>query len=290
MRKIKYIINPAAGKGDAKQVIENIHKEMKRTNIEYTITISAYENHVEKISKKAVEEGHTDIVAVGGDGTVLEAFNGLFGKNVNLGIIPSGTGNDLVKMLNITKNVDESIKKIIRGKTRKIDIGKVNGRYFLNVVGIGIDGEIVEETKRVKKILSGSPAYIYSTFSTLIKYRAKNMIINIDGVVFKRNALLVAIGNGKYCGGGMMLTPGAEIDNEEFQIVVIKKISKLKFALLFRKVFSGTHINENCVEVYQGKKIKISSAEDVKINADGNIIGNAPAEIELLAKAQNIIC
>ncbi len=289
MRKIKFIVNPMAGKGEAKDTIEIIGKRMKKEKIEYSITISTHEGHIEKIAKKAVEDGYTDIVAVGGDGTVLETFNGLQSKNINLGIIPSGTGNDFAKMFKIDKKFNLALDRIVKGDTRLIDIGKVNSSFFLNVVGVGIDGEIVEATQKVKKILSGSSAYVYSTFATLVKYKAKKVSITIDDVTINREVLLVAIGNGKYCGGGMMLTPGAELDNEMFQIVVINKIHKLKFALLFRKVFSGSHINESCVEVFNGKHIKIVSDELLKINADGNIIGNLPLDINIIEKSQNVI-
>lgn len=290
MRKIKFIINPAAGNGEAKNTINLIHSKLEDTGLQYSISISGYVGDVERISVEAVENGYTDIVAVGGDGTVLEAFNGLFNKNVNLGLIPAGTGNDFVKMININKDFEEAIDKIIEGNTKIIDIGVVNDTHFLNVVGMGIDGEIVKKTEQVKKIIKGSPAYIYSTFSTLINYKCKNVRIEIDGEVYNRKVYLVAVGNGKYFGGGMMVTPGAELDSENFEIVIINEMTRSKFAILFRKVFSGNHVHEDPVEVFYGKNVKITSEDPLMVNADGNIIGESIANIHILPKAQKVIC
>lgn len=289
MRKIKFIINPAAGNGEAKNTINLIHSKMETTGLDYSISISGYKGDVERISSEAVEEGYTDVVAVGGDGTVLETYNGLFNKNVNLGLIPAGTGNDFVKMININKNFEEAIDKIIKGNTKVIDIGVVNETHFLNVVAMGIDGDIVKKTEQVKKIIKGSPAYIYSTFSTLLNYKCKNVRIEIDGEVYNRKVYLVAVGNGKYFGGGMMVTPGAELDSENFEVVIINEMTRMKFAVLFKKVFSGKHILEDPVEVFYGKQVNIIAEDPLMVNADGNIIGESTAHIHILPKAQKVI-
>lgn len=290
MRKLKFIINPAAGDGSAKNTIQLIHDRMEKENFEYSIAISGYKGHVEILAKEAVLENYTDVIAVGGDGTVLEVFNAIFNNDINLGILPSGTGNDLVRMLDIHENHEDTLEKIINGQTRAIDIGLVNNIYFLNVVGMGIDSEIVEMTEKAKKFLKGTAAYVYSTFRMLATYKCKKIRIEIDGKIIERTAYLVAVGNGKFYGGGMMITPEAEIDNEAFQITVINKMPKLKFTILFRKVFSGQHIYETPVEVFHGKNVKITSNDSLKINADGNIIGEKKCNIHILPKAQKVLC
>jgi len=289
MRKIKYIVNPAAGQGESKETINLIHDRMKTADLMYSISISCYEGHVEILAKEAAENGYTDVVAVGGDGTVLEAFNGIFNKSVNLGIIPAGTGNDFVRMIDLKKNFDYAIDKIIKGETCKVDIGVVNNTHFLNVVGMGIDGEIVSKTESVKKKIKGSAAYLYSTFASLLNYKCKEITIEIDGNIYHRKVYLVAVGNGKFFGGGMMITPGAKLDSENFEVVIINEMTKRKFAILFRKVFSGNHVHEKPVEVFYGKHIKINSNEPILINADGNIIGDTSASIHIIPKAQNVI-
>lgn len=289
MRKIMYIVNPVAGKGFDENNIEIIKNRMDSTDIDYSIKISSYKGNIEILSKEAVKAGYTDIIGVGGDGTVLEVFNGLYGNEVNLGIIPSGTGNDFVKIFEIDNDINNNIDKIIEGRTKKVDIGKVNDTHFLNVVGFGIDGDIVESTEKIKKFFKGSAAYILATFLNLIKYKCKDVEINIDGKVLNRKPFLIAIGNGKYYGGGMKITPDAKIDNGKFQIIILNKITKIKFTILFKKVFTGEHVNENSVEVFYGKNIEIRSKNKIKINADGNIIGETPAVVKIIEKTQNVI-
>lgn len=289
MRKIKYIVNPVAGNGSGINIIPIIHDKMELAGLHYSISVSGYKGNVEELAIKAIREGYNEVVAVGGDGTILEAFNGIVNTNTVLGIVPSGTGNDFVKMLDIPKNIEKAIDKIIKGNTKKIDSGIVNNYHFLNVVGLGIDGEIVEKTDKVKKIFKGSAAYVYSTFSVLANYKCHRYTIEIDGKVIHKDAFLVAVGNGKYFGGGMMITPGAEIDNEMFQVVIINKMPKLKFTILFSKVFSGKHVEKKVVDIYYGKKIRISADRPLKINADGNIIGHGNCVLEIQGRHQKII-
>lgn len=289
MRKIKFIINPVAGKGDGKFFLETIHNKMEKSKLDYSITISSFKGNIEDIARQSVKEGYTDIIAVGGDGTVLETFNGIYNTNTILGIIPAGTGNDFFKMLGECKDLNENLDKIIVGNTKLVDIGCANNSYFLNEVGVGIDTEIIEETQKIKKIINGSASYVIATFKALAKYKCKDVSINIDGFVIKRKVFLVVIANGKYFGGGMKIAPGAEIDSEAFEIIVINKLSKFKFAILFKKVFSGDHVNEKAVEVFKGKSVVITSDMDHKINADGNILGSLPLNIQILPKAQKVI-
>lgn len=289
MRKIKFIVNPVAGDGSSKNTIKIIHDRMNDSGIPYSISISGYKGDVENIAREAVSEKYTDVIAVGGDGTLLEAFNGIFDTQTTLGIIPTGTGNDFIRMLGLSKKLNVELNRIIEGNTKVVDTGQVNGYHFLNVVGVGIDGAIVEKTEEVKKVIKGPPAYVYATFSALMKYKCQPIKITIDDHVYEETAYLVAIGNGQYFGGGMKITPTAEIDNEQFEVVLIKKMPKAKFAVLFRKVFKGTHVRESVVQVYHGKKIKIETLTPLKINADGNIVGEGNCEITIYPKSQKMI-
>lgn len=289
MRKIKYIVNPVAGDGSSKETIKVIHDRMIKTNIEYSISISGYKGEIELIARQAAQENYTDVVAVGGDGSVLEAFNGIYDMDIALGIIPCGTGNDFARVLKIQSNLDDNLNRIILGQSKKVDVGKINETHFLNIAGLGIDSSILEKTEKIKKRVKGPLAYLLSTFIVLATYKCEKIKIVIDGTEIIRECYLVAIGNGQYYGGGMKVTPNALLDNGLLEVVIIQKMSKLKFAMLFRKVFSGDHIHESVVENYQGKKIKIIASSDVKINVDGNLIGKGSCDITIEEKKQTIL-
>jgi len=289
MRKIKFIINPVAGDGSSKKMIKIIHDKMATRKIPYSISISGYKGEIEELAREAASQDYTDVVAVGGDGTVMEAFNGIYDKNIALGIIPSGTGNDFAKMFNLSHDFEEDLNRILIGNIEWIDVGKVNDTHFLNIAGLGIDSSILEKTEKLKKKIKGPMAYLISTFLVLAKYKCEEITINIDGCEIKKNAYLVAIGNGNFYGGGMKITPEASLSDGLLDIVIIHKIPKIKFARLFKKVYSGDHIFEDVVENYKGKKISITASPDVKINVDGNLIGQGSCEITIEENKQKII-
>jgi len=290
MNKYLVILNPVAGNGEAKMILPILKKALDGSGINYEVVFSNKKGNITELAKNAVDSGFTDIIAVGGDGTVLEAFNGMLFSKARLGIIPAGTGNDFARTLMIPRKTEEAIELIVNGHTKVIDVGKVNDSYFLNVVGVGIDGEIVKSTEKIKTKIAGPAAYVMGTFKTLVSYKCKDVKISIDDETIMRNLFLVAIGNGKFYGGGMKITPGAEIDDGKLEICIVNKLSKLRFTKLFSSVFSGNHKKYKEVEIFEGKKIIIDSNEKLPINADGNIIGLTPCCIEIIPKALEVYC
>lgn len=289
MKKYLFIVNPVAGKGNTLELIPKIKESFDKDKIDYDIRITEERGQGEKIAREAVDKGYTHIISVGGDGTAYEVINGIGSGNVVLGILPSGTGNDFVRMTKTPKDYDEILKNFKDAKTKKIDIGKVNNRYFLNYSSVGIDSEIVKETESIKKYISGPSAYVVGVFKTLIKYKNKEVDILIDGKKIKRNIELIAVGNGKYYGGGMKINPSADLEDGLLDICIVNKMNKLKFALLFSTVFKGNHTKFKEVEIFRGKEVKIFGDDSLLLNADGDMIGNIPAVIEVQKESVEVI-
>jgi len=287
MTKYLFIVNPTAGKGKALKLIPKIESFFKEND--YKITITQRIGHGEEIARNALDNGFTHIISVGGDGTVFEVLNGVKEKGLILGILPAGTGNDFARTIQLPKDINSIFHRILKGKTKRIDIGKINNKYFINVVSIGIDAEIVKETEKIKGFVPKSMAYILGVFFTLAKYKHKRVEIFIDGKSYRRDIQLIAIGNGKYYGGGMKITPMAEVDDGYFDICIVNKISKLKLAALLPTVFKGQHTRIKDVQILRGKDVKVLSQEPLLINADGNIIGTTPANLVIESISQDII-
>lgn len=282
MRKLLFIINPIAGNGKGTEQIRIINQYMSKLDLEYAIKISNKVGNVTEMTAWGCQNNFTDIISVGGDGTFVEAVNGLDLKaNVSLALIPSGTGNDFARVLNMPKDVKVCLDIIMVGDTKLVDIGTVNEQRFINVCCMGIDGEIILDTDRIKSKIKGTSAYILSTLKALSTYKAKKVVITIDGQELIREIILVAVGNGKYIGGGMKVTPDAEIDDGLLELCIVNKLNKGKLLMLFPSIFKGTHVNiKPTVEMYRGKEIHVHAIEDrLLINADGNIIGTTPAKI-----------
>ena len=286
---ICFIVNPTAGKGKGKIVAGNIHSYMKKQKIPYEIRFTTRRKEAEQLAQCAVKQGFDKIVSVGGDGTIYEVLNGIMGMNVLLGVIPAGTGNDFVRTVGIGQDIEEALHTVVYGKERSIDCGKVNGRYYINVAGIGFDTEVLEEVESIKKYLSGKLAYLSGVFRTLFQYKFKKIQIVIDGQVYNKEILLVAFANGKFYGGGMKISPGSDIQDGYIDVCIIHKMPKWKILRLFPTIFSGEHIKVKEVTMYRGKEIRINSALPLAINLDGDLVGYTPFTLEVIPNAIKIL-
>lgn len=231
------------------------------------------------------------IVAVGGDGTVNEVAKGIINKRQGiLGIIPGGTGNDMARSLGIPLNPKEALKLILKGNKKEIDIGRVNSYDFLNISSAGFDAEVVINNEKIKKRFKSHISYAISVVYTLFTYKNKNVTIKINGKTFNEKILLLAVGNGKYYGGGMKILPMAQIDDGYLDICLISNISKLLSLYLFPTIFNGHHIKyKKYVKIYKAKSVTITSKEEFLLNIDGDVIETKEASFSLSDKKLNII-
>ncbi len=287
MRKILYVLNPASGSKKAKNLIGKIEAFSKENEFDYTIVVSEKDQGISDLVKNNLAaESYTDIVAVGGDGTISEIINGMDTYDIPLGIIPMGTGNDLARSLNIPQNIDVALSTIKEGKLKFCDIGNVNGTLFINSAGVGIDGSIISGTNRIKKFFPGSLAYLISTIKSIFTFRAFTAKIKLDDEMIHENCLLIAIGNGCYFGGGMKITPHAQLDNGQFQVCIVKQVPKHIFMRMFPKVYYGRHTEVDQVIMRYSKTLNIEIEKDnLLVSADGNLVSQTPACISITPKA-----
>ncbi|MDY0257772.1 diacylglycerol kinase family lipid kinase [Gudongella oleilytica] len=233
-------------------------------------------------------------VAVGGDGTVNEVARGILsrGKGI-LAIIPGGTGNDLGKSLAIEENLDEALKKLIQCKTMEIDLGKAKDKFFFNISSLGFDSEVVRHTDKIKRFVKGKAAYILGVITALIVYRSRRVVFEVDGKHIERKATLVAVGNGRYYGGGMMILPMAKVDDGLLDVCVVKDISNLRILTLFPTIFKGDHVKyDKYVEFHTAKKIIVRAEGSYLLNIDGELfeIKNEEVEFKLADERLSVIC
>lgn len=290
MEKILFIVNPIAGGGKAKSLISLIEDQMKKNNINFKIVITERESQATEIAEENADN-YKLIVAVGGDGTVNEVAKGIINKRQGiLGIIPGGTGNDMARSLGIPLNPKEALKLILKGNKKEIDIGRVNSYDFLNISSAGFDAEVVINNEKIKKRFKSHISYAISVVYTLFTYKNKNVTIKINGKTFNEKILLLAVGNGKYYGGGMKILPMAQIDDGYLDICLISNISKLLSLYLFPTIFNGHHIKyKKYVKIYKAKSVTITSKEEFLLNIDGDVIETKEASFSLSDKKLNII-
>lgn len=287
--RVLFIVNPAAGKGKAREIIPKIEKVCKERNINYDVKYTTKPYEATKIAGSGVENGYERIIAVGGDGTLNEVVNGIAESKVALGVIPAGSGNDFIKSINSSKNIDDIIHDSILGEVRSIDLAKCNDRYFINVGSIGFDAEVAARAKITKKLLTGLLAYLSATISTLFTFKGMNVKVEIDGQLIEKKALLVAVANAKYYGGGILPAPKADIEDGFLDICFVEHVPKLKILYLLPKYIKGQHENIKEVSFFKSKNVKFTSNHRISINVDGEIFEDIKVEFKIIPKSINVI-
>lgn len=287
--KTAYIINPAAGRGRTEKIWKNLPAYLTVTEYPGQPYFTAGPGDAQKLASRLSLNGYQRILVFGGDGTVNEVVNGISLNGTALGIIPTGTGNDFCRTVGIAKNPREALMQLANGKIKHVDLGVVNGRRFLNAVGTGFDAEVVKVTNEQFRQLRGTVAYLASLIKVLGAYRNHEVTVETERAVFKGKMLLAGVGNGRYIGGGMKLFPQAEIDDGVFQVVMLGDIKKSEILVHFPKIFSGTHLSHPLASSFTANKLVIKSDPPLTAQADGEIIGKTPLEIELLPQVLPIL-
>ncbi len=283
------IINPAAGKGKAGQSAEALINLAEATFPGIVIHLSEYAGHVREIAASLKDGDHTIIIA-GGDGSIHEVVNGLVSGNCTLGIIPVGSGNDFVKMLDLPLVPAEAFRVVKSARTMAIDIGKAGDICFPNSLGLGFDAEAVIVSKTVRR-LRGFFIYFYSVLKTIFSYRNRPAIIEFNGEVVEQDIFMLAVGNGRCSGGGFYITPEAEINDGLFDVCLVEGLNRMKIIQHLLKVIKGTHATVKEVRMFRTNKLNVSCATGVPVHADGELIAEAATslEVELLPGALKVI-
>ena len=203
-------------------------------------------------------------------------------KNIALGIIPCGTGNDFSR--HIYKKTDDVISIVTKERSIEVDLGKCNERYFINVLGVGYDAMIAEKSKNDNKIFFRSFFYLWNALKYLPFYKEKP--VHILGGDFTKNeaTFIAAFGNGSFFGSGMNITPNADISDGLLDCCWVGKLSFIKKCHCLIKLYSGEHLSAHNIEYVQAKQFEVLS-QGQPIEADGEFIGYSPALISSEEKA-----
>ncbi|MBI9040874.1 diacylglycerol kinase family protein [Lutibacter sp.] len=295
------VINPTSGNGASKKKWPAIFSELNHQNFEFDFVFTEYERHSIKLVQNAIKQGFTKFICVGGDGTIHNFVNAVLGlnplniKDIKIGIIPIGTGNDWVKTYNISKDFKEAIKIIKAEKTIIQDIGKLQITdsskevYFNNLAGIGFDGYVVNKVHKYKNL--GFLAYFTGAIVSLTSYKKSNLEVTFNNTILKGKTLMLLIGICKYSGGGMQLTQNSNATDGLFDITFVDNITLLTLLRNLRGLFNGNITTLNCVKNYKSATIKITvlDTQETYIQADGEIIGSGNFTVSILPKAIQFI-
>jgi len=299
------IVNPNAGSKKGARDWTKICHFLTQEGFDFHCVFTEHRNHAIHLTEQNLEKGYRYFIVVGGDGTMNEVLNGIMNQTMipmeelNLGMIPVGTGNDWCRTFGIPFDYEKAINILKTKKIFKQDIGKVSyhkknetlQRYFLNVAGMGYDALVAKKTNILKEKGKGGPlAYIYFVFASLFQYKFMEGVIEVDDqVVFKGEIFSMNVGICKYNGGGMMQVPYAIPDDGLLDMMIIKKASKFIVIRHARKLYDGTLVDLPVVKTFRGKSIRIRSTGKIYLETDGESLGHTPFTYDIIPRVLKVI-
>jgi diacylglycerol kinase (ATP) len=303
--KTVFVVNPHSGNGKTGREWPRIRRLAEEI-------LGAFEEHITTgpddatlLTRNSLRRGADVIVCVGGDGTLNEVINGFFDdsgpirKEAILGFLPNGTGCDFPRSFSVSSETKPALESIRNSSTKMIDLGRIRfknhhgettSRYFHNITSCGLGGEVVERVNRTSKACGPFLTFIAATLTSLFKYKTKTITFRVDNdEESTRDVLHIAVANGRYQGGGMLVAPDAIFDDGLLDFTVIDSMS---IPLVFRRLpnlYNGKIKEIPQVFIRTAKKVSLFSDQRVLIDIDGEQPGVLPADVEIVPAAIKII-
>lgn len=275
MRKIIYLVNPKSGTQKKELIIKQIEKETKVVDIPYEILHTNAEGNYEFVKDKIEAENITDIVMIGGDGTVNQVTNALKSCDVNFGIIPVGSGNGLARAAQIPMETKAALALIFTGNAKYIDAFKVNNHYSCMLSGVGFDAQVAHDfsTKASRGLLT----YTQQSIINFFKAHPYQFEIIIDNFSFFTDAYFISIANSNQFGNNFTIAPKAKLSDGLLDIVIVQKMSKAKLPFAVLQQMRGNNKLQDLVEeithknvlYFQTPNIKIKNLKHAPLHIDG---------------------
>jgi YegS/Rv2252/BmrU family lipid kinase len=305
------VVNLRSGNGRTAREWPKIERALRAVYPGLATAITRWRGEATTLVRQALAEGHSEIIAIGGDGTINEAINGFFNAegaiapDAVFAFVTSGTGGDFRKTFGVAEGYDAAIARLKHATVRAVDVGRIScisrlgapvSRYFVNIASFGLSGVIVDRVNRARlsKLFGGTFSFAFHSALAMLTYRERMVRVRVDGDYDEIAGIAtVAIANGQYFGGGMRVAPDAVPDDGLFDIVIMgggsRAVSDLKL------LYTGEHLNTPGVRALRGRKMMAAPVAEtgghaVYIEVDGETAGRLPATFEILPRALNLRC
>jgi YegS/Rv2252/BmrU family lipid kinase len=299
--RVAFLVNPASANGSTGRRWPQIARQAAAEGLTGDALISEGPGHLVELAARASAEGARTIVVVGGDGSVHEVVNGLVhaarAQEVELGVVPSGTGRDFVRSLRIPHDLTAALRVAAGGSTRTIDIGAARfvawdgsaaERYFANFAGAGISGAIARRANASSKASGGRLSFLWATVVVFAAWKSAAITADVEGTRRVGQMFEVLAMNGDYAAGGMWVTPEAKPDDGRLDVLLIGDVTKGDFVRTFPKIYRGKHLAHPKIEVLRGRSVEIAAEVPLPIVLDGEQPGTTPARFEVVPAALRI--
>jgi len=283
------IINPAAGKGLGAKLVPTLKEAYVAAGLSVDVVRSPAPGEAARLASHGVEDGYEQVIAVGGDGTAMEVANGLVGTDVPLALYPIGSGNDFSRALGYPRSRKMVGAFLASARPRRIDVGEVNGRIFLNAAGLGIDGYVAERVIAAARIVGPTLGYFVGALHGIATFTPRQMRITIDGQVREGRHMMVAACNGTHFGSGMRVAPNAKLDDGAFDVIVGGDLSKWESVGALGKIYRGTHVNGRTIVAIRATSVDVEVPEPLTAQIDGEVEKTAGLRMKLRPRALTVL-
>jgi diacylglycerol kinase (ATP) len=304
------IVNPKSASGSTRDKWAGAAADLRVHFGPFAVAVTTAPGDAIAIAQREANAGRKFIIACGGDGTINEVVNGIMdsGEDVELGILPSGTGGDLRRSLNVPQGHREAAVALRDGVTKRIDIGRVmfhdhNGkevsRYFVNVSSAGLAAEVIKRVKSQKMFdwlpiesLRGKANFAASTLQEIVNLEGTTLRVKFDdGEDHQLRTIAFCVANARYFGGGMMIAPDAKLNDGLLDVVNISDLTTMRIVMKARALYNGTLGSLSEVKMTTARRVEISAAnekEEILIETDGELPGKLPATYEIIPNALRV--
>lgn len=294
--KIVAIVNPVAGSRRAGRIWPRL-LEARQVRTPVASWWTEGPGQAEILAAQACREGYDRVVAVGGDGTLMEVVNGLWWESEeqkpSVGTVPLGTGCDYLRnFAEGRRRVEDKLATALGEATVPISVGlaRVQGldgqprqRIFMSFLGAGFDALVIARFQRLG--LPGKAAYFLSGLLEIARLRHYKISGMVNGHPLNEEAALLVAGLGRYFGGGMMVAPGASVQSPRFQVVLGQRLSRRALLWLLPKVYTGKHLDHPQVAAFYAEQVKAAADPPAWVEGDGELLGRTPLEVTVIPEA-----
>lgn len=292
-RKATLISNPKTGRyASRRRPVQELAAQLESLGLKVDLRFTSGPGDATAIAARAARNGSSEVIVAGGDGTINEAIQGLAGTKARLGIIPRGTANVLARELGLPLDDEQALKVVAQGQSRQIYLGLAidettnERRHFVLMAGIGLDASVVRRVQPNLKRRIGKGAFWLSGLSHLADWNPRPFILEINGR--KYTSTFAAIGKAAKYGGDLAITPGARLDQPEFEICVIDTRSRMRYLRLLSHAMRNG-MPRNTREVQFINAVTVKAHGDAQVQIDGELIGHLPMRFEIAPQSLQVI-
>jgi diacylglycerol kinase (ATP) len=292
--KSRLIVNPVSGSDAAPDYLQTINERLRAAIGDMNIVMTIAAGDALNAGEIAAQEGCDQIFVAGGDGTLNEVLNGVAKvpgalEKTTFGLIPLGTGNDFADALGLPESVADALDILLQGRTIHADVGCLNERYFINVSAGGFIAEVSDAVDPTLKTVAGKLAYLIGGAQVLLEYEPVETEIKVaesSGLATRTFPVqMFAVCNSRMIGGGKLIAPHAVINDELFDICIVRAMPTLEFISLLTRVAEGDHIEDERVHYFRASEIELRFSRKIKVNTDGEVLEADCCRYKLLPRA-----